>query len=77
MLEAREWRAIALACAAARQRRPPLDAGAQTASARLPCPRRAVDFHPNGQLVTGGADKEVKVWEVSVLPACWPPLHAH
>jgi WD40 repeat protein len=24
----------------------------------------AVDFHPNGQLVTGGADKEVKVWEV-------------
>lgn len=25
----------------------------------------AVDFHPNGQLFTGGADKEVKVWEVS------------
>jgi WD40 repeat protein len=25
----------------------------------------AVDFHSNGQLVTGGADKEVKVWEVS------------
>lgn len=23
-----------------------------------------MDFHPNGQLVTGGADKEIKVWEV-------------
>ncbi|KAL4452332.1 hypothetical protein ABPG75_007994 [Micractinium tetrahymenae] len=27
-------------------------------------PVYSVDFHPNGQLVTGGADKEVKVWEV-------------
>lgn len=32
------------------------------AAPRLPA---AVDFHPNGQLFTGGADKEVKVWEVS------------
>ncbi|KAI3438192.1 hypothetical protein D9Q98_000629 [Chlorella vulgaris] len=28
-------------------------------------PVYSVDFHSNGQLVTGGADKEVKVWEVS------------
>ncbi|KAI7835339.1 hypothetical protein COHA_010755, partial [Chlorella ohadii] len=27
-------------------------------------PVYSVDFHPNGQLATGGADKEVKVWEV-------------
>ncbi len=29
----------------------------------------AVDFHPNGQLATGGADKEVKVWEVRAAAA--------
>ena len=66
------WAAGTLACA----RLP------ATAPTRLPPNRRprlrpltavlcvpAVDFHPNGQLLTAGADKEVKVWEVGAPAA--------
>lgn len=47
---------------AARRARPTLTPDAHAWAA--PNSAAAVDFHPNGQLVTGGADKEVKVWEV-------------
>jgi len=29
-------------------------------------PVYSIDFHPSGLLVTGGGDKEVKVWHI-----CW------
>lgn len=28
-------------------------------------PVYSLDFHPDGTLYTGGADKEIKAWEVS------------
>lgn len=33
-------------------------------------PVYSLDFHPSGSLITGGADKEVKVWKVRGRAPC-------
>jgi chromatin assembly factor 1 subunit B len=30
-------------------------------------PVYSLDFHPNGLLVTSGADKEIKIWKVCIF----------
>lgn len=36
-------------------------------------PVYSVDFHPDGTLATAGADKEIKLWEVSWSAKRWQP----
>jgi WD40 repeat protein len=35
----------------------------------VPEPIYSVDFHPSGSLMTGGGDKEIRVWKVN--QGCW------